>query len=139
MRGKTDRPDESLGRVQPRPNRNEDSQPRVPAHRRPDARPMRLAFGAGALVAVSVMSAGLVRVGLPSPTNDAITSVEAADPPIEVRHLIRYIHLKPGEMAPPGATVITPDAPAPKVVVTHVAAPTTQPRRLVVTRQSGHP
>jgi hypothetical protein len=140
MRGKTDGHDGSLGRVQPlRKNRNEESQPRVAAHRRPDSRPMRLAFGAGALVAVSVMSAGLIQVGLPSGTNAAITSAEAADPPIEVRHLIRYIHLKPGEVAPPGATVITPDAPAPKVVVTHVAAPMTQPRRMVVTRQSGRP
>jgi hypothetical protein len=106
---------------------------------------MRLAYGAGALAAASVMSVGLVHLG--SATTQTGADAPAADatqetaPQIEVRHLIRYVHLKPGEVAPPGATVITPKAPAPQVVVTHVAAPAnTQPvRRIVVTRQSGHP
>jgi hypothetical protein len=105
---------------------------------------MRLAYGAGALAALSVMSVGLVRFN--SATATTVADVQAPDgspgpaQQVEVRHLIRYIHLKPGEVAPPGATVITPKAPAPQVVVTHVAAAPAPPvRRIVVTRQSGHP
>jgi hypothetical protein len=121
------------------------AQPRAETRKRPDPRPMRLAYGAGALAALSVMSVGLVR--FESGTGTGTTEVTAPDvpsaaqPPIEVRHVIRYIHLKTGEVAPPGAKVITPKAPAPQVVVTHVAAPAAAPpvRRIVVTRQSGRP
>ena len=99
--------------------------PGAHARKRPDPRPMRLVYGAGALAALSVMSVGLVHFS-PATTTTAVTASDAppADPPqIEVRHVIRYIHLKPGQVAPPGATVITPKAPAPQVVVTHVAGP----------------
>jgi hypothetical protein len=116
---------------------------RVETRKRPDPRPMRLAYGAGALAALSVMSVGLVRFAPGNATTEVTASdaTAAALPPIEVRHVIRYIHLKPGEVAPPGAKVITPKAPAPEVVVTHVAAPAAPPsvRRIVVTRQSGRP
>jgi hypothetical protein len=104
---------------------------------------MRLAYGAGALAALSVMSAGLVRFSSASASTvaDAPPPGDAPSPAqqVEVRHIIRYIHLKPGEVAPPGATVITPKAPAPQVIVTHLAAPASPVRRIVVTRQSGHP
>jgi hypothetical protein len=124
------------------PSRPVSTPPRTAARKRPDPRPMRLAYGAGALAALSVMSVGLVHFSsAPAATEVTASDAPLADPPqIEVRHVIRYIHLKSGEVAPPGATVITPKAPAPQVVVTHVAAPAPKPRRVVVvTRQSGHP
>ena len=105
---------------------------------------MRLVYGAGALAALSVMSVGLVRFASSSNTADATTTSVVEDPTtapdVVVRHVIQYIHLQPGETAPPGAKVITPDAPAPQIVVTHAAAPAAAPRRvIVVTRPSGHP
>ena len=118
--------------------------------KRPDPRPMRLAYAAGAIAALSAISAGLVHAsssgGSATPTQTTTVDRSPQDRPapaaqVEVQHVINYIHLQPGESAPPGATVITPDAPAPRVVVTHIAAPAAPPvvRRVVVTRQSGKP
>lgn len=118
---------------------------------KPDARPMRLAYAAGGVAALSAMAAGLVHIGGAtgvSPIDNA--AVAAADtathPPVtrsvNIQHVINYVHLKPGQQAPPGARVITPNAPAPRVVVTHVqaAAPVAQaPRHIIITRQSGRP
>lgn len=113
------------------------------ARKRPDPRPMRLAYAVGALGALSAVAAGLVHVSATAPVQ---VELAPQDPPatprnVEVQHVIQYIHLKPGETAPPGATVITPDAPAPRVVITHVQAPAPQqpPRRIVITRPSGRP
>ena len=108
---------------------------------------MRLVFGAGAMAALSVMSVGLVRLPVAdSSSTEIITDPgpAVAGPDIRINHVIRYVHLKPGQVAPAGAKVITPDAPAPRLVVTHQAAAVTQPqrRRVIVvtkTRQSGHP
>ena len=107
---------------------------------------MRLAYGAGAMVALSAVTAGLVQYGGGTTSAATTTEVVTENPPaaaraVEVHHVIEYVHLKPGEVAPPGATVITPDAPAPKVVVTHIAgvAPPPIVQRIVVTRQSGKP
>src|SRR3954451_23398571 len=91
----------------------------------PDARPMRLAYAAGALVAISASTAGLVRF-----ESGGATAASVAPPPthvgtkvqVPVRHVIHYVHLKPGQNAPPGAKVITAKAPAPRIVVTHVAS-----------------
>jgi len=115
--------------------------------KRPDPRPMRLVFGAGAMAALSVMSVGLVRFPVASSaTTEIVTdpAPAAARPDIQINHVIRYVHLKPGQKAPAGAKVITPNAPAPRVMVTRMAAPAAAPqqRRVVVvtkTRQSGHP
>src|SRR4051794_32082273 len=110
----------------------------------PDARPMRLAYAAGAMVAISASTAGLVRFG-----NGGATSASVAPPPshtatkvqLPVRHVIHYVHLKPGQTAPSGAKVITARAPAPRIVVTHVASSVHNPppTRVIVTHQSGHP
>jgi hypothetical protein len=112
--------------------------------KRPDARPMRLAYAAGAVAAVSVSTAGLVQFGQGSATSASLVPPPTEMPAtvqVPVRHVIHYVHLKPGETAPPGARVITAKAPAPRIVVTHVAGPVRNPppTRVIVTHQSGHP
>ncbi len=143
---------------------------------RPDPRPMRVVYGAGAIAAVSVMTVGLVQpawdasadsVAPNAPQNQtgaqnavgasgqrgAVTAAQPA--PDVVRHVIRYVQLKPGQHAPLGATVITPDAPKPRVVVvqnpntsTHYRPPQAAPQQpppaappppRTTTRQSGRP
>jgi hypothetical protein len=50
-----------------------------------------------------------------------------SQPDVQVNHIVKYIHLKPGQTAPPGATVIQPGQPTPKVVVANQPAPTAPP------------
>ncbi len=115
--------------------------------KRPDARPMRLAYAAGTVAALSAAAAGLVRFGSSDATSASValessSGATAASPQtIPVRHVIHYVHLAPGQTAPPGARVITAKAPAPRVVVTRVTSPVYNPppRRVIVTHQSGHP
>jgi hypothetical protein len=131
---------------------------------------MRVVYGASAVAAMGVIAVGLVQPGS-SPATTADSNQAAVTQPndggqqqnqaqqpadVQVRHVIKYIHLKPGQTAPPGATVITPDAPAPRVVVTHAApppvahnpapppvvhnpAPPPPPPPVVRTRHSGRP
>ena len=79
---------------------------------KPDPRPARLGIGAGAIAALSVMTVGLVRVPtadevvLPDPTPEPIAAVPRE---VRVEHRIRYVHLKRGQKAPAGATVIQAD------------------------------
>lgn len=112
--------------------------------KRPDARPMRLAYAVSAVAAVSASTAGLVHFGTAGSASTGVTpSVQApgTPEPAPVRHVIHYVHLKPGQTAPPGARVITAKAPAPRIVVTQVpgAARRVPPPRVIVTHQSGHP
>lgn len=125
---------------------------------KPDARPMRFVYGAGAVAAMSVMAVGLVQPDFAAtadqpasngaaPTDSSIANGQpAAD--AQVRHVVRYIQLQPGQAAPLGATVIAANAPAPRVVVTHSqpnnqpaaqAAPAPRPAPRPATRQSGKP
>ena len=111
---------------------------------RPDARPMRIVYGAGAVAAVSIMAVGLVQpdwtsTADPGQTDDSVNPTDdpgaiavlsdGTDPgqpdPTgtsadgrggKVRHVIRYIYLKPGQTAPPGATVISASPPPPRIV-----------------------
>jgi hypothetical protein len=174
---KTDQPSASLaasaGRVSPK--------------QKPDPRPMRIVYGAGAVAVVSVIAVGLVQPDFTATadqpaTNDAnVADVAnnqdngrtdqsgngANQPNVQVKHVVKYIHLKPGQSAPPGAKVITPGQPTPRVVVANNPAPnptpatnhnpnpgnnnppppkaTPQPtprptpRPTIKTRQSGHP
>ncbi len=115
-----------------------------PVRRRPDPRPMRLTLGMGAVAAVSVMAAGMIRFPPAKPTSTDVVTEPAAPQAqtVEVHHIVQYLHLKPGQQAPLGATVIDANAPAPRVVVSHVAAPpgpAPTPRVIVKTHQSGHP
>lgn len=102
---------------------------------------MRVVYGASAVAVAGVITAGLFQpVTTPAaadPTTDPLalqggvgTGVAEQSTPtgdVVVKHVIKYVQLKPGQTAPPGATVITPDAPAPRVVITHNAT-TSQPR-----------
>jgi hypothetical protein len=87
---------------------------------RPDPRPMRLVYGAGAVAALSVMTVGLVQPTFngtaaesAGEAADPVTEVAASfaapgrnGPTVQVRHVIRYVQLRPGERAPRGARVI---------------------------------
>jgi hypothetical protein len=103
-----------------------------PKPARPDARPMRAALGIGGLAAMSALGAAIVRppqpetIVLPVPTpvapdaNLDMAVPTAADPlatPISAERQIQYIQLQPGQVAPPGATVLPATAPTPITVV----------------------
>ncbi len=112
---------------------------------------MRFVYGAGAVAAMSVMAVGLVQPDFAATADQTGGSDPTADPTAvpqapgtTVQHVTRYIQLKPGETAPPGARVIAANAPTPRVVVTHntPSGPATQPAPRPpapkpVTRQSG--
>ena len=137
-----------------------------PPAKRPDARPMRVVYGAASVAALSALTVGLAHPSAPVEEEvafDTTADVASAPPettvtsaPIEVTHVINYVHLQPGETPPPGATVIAPDAPAPRIVVTTIpgkvirqpapaaassssSTTTSQPKKRVRTRQSGTP
>lgn len=124
----------------------------------PDARPMRLALGAGGLAALSALAAAIVLpprpattaplAQIPQPTNERVTAAPTGTP-VQLQRPIRYVQLKPGETAPPGATVIpataptpitmivTVPAPAPKQAGAPAPAPAANPPAPVTTTQSG--
>jgi hypothetical protein len=122
---------------------------------KPDARPMRFVYGAGAVAAMSVMAVGLVQPDFAATADQNNVPDATADPnavaqvpaDVAVRHVTQYVHLQPGQTAPPGATVIAADAPTPQVVVTHnqpanppAAQPAARPPAPAPrTRQSGKP
>jgi hypothetical protein len=111
-----------------------------PPKARPDARPMRIALGAGGLAAFSALMTAIVLP--PSPavviTTDSQQAVgpAAAGTPLQVQRPVRYIQLQPGQTAPPGANVIDAAAAQPITVVTTVPAPAQKPI-YVKTTQSG--
>jgi hypothetical protein len=104
---------------------------------------MRLGLGAAAIAALSIMAAGLVHFPSADPAaaggDTALAEAPAQDIRIEKR--VRYVKLKPGQKAPPGAQVIDAAAPTPRVVVRTIqaAAPKVVRRTTTRTRQSGRP
>ncbi len=110
---------------------------------RPDPRPSRLVVGAGAFAALSVMGAGLVRYPAAdvATTDDTVAATTARATHVKVERRVRYVRLRPGQRAPAGARVIQEDAPAPRIIVRHVAAPAPASvavrRPTIRTRQSG--
>jgi hypothetical protein len=111
---------------------------------RPDPRPVRLALGAGAVAALTVIAAGLVRFPVAtdavssqagSSQSGSSTAGAASTTPASATVLrpVRYVRLKRGQQAPPGARVIQKAAPKPRVVVRTIPAPTTT-RPTTVTR-----
>ena len=112
--------------------------PGAPApRRRPDPRPMRLAFAAGGAATLSGLLAVIGSAALPTaaavPTAAADPAVGGAGDVPALRHVVRYVVLAPGEIPPTGATT------TPSTVAAPVAAPQPRPRPAVVTRQSGRP
>ncbi len=112
--------------------------PAPPRPGRPDPRPMRVVYGASAVAAMGVIAVGLFQPAYaPAPPADANpqanpaggngNGAQTAQTNVVVKHVTKYIHLKPGQSAPPGATVITQGAPAPRVVVTHNSTPANPP------------
>ena len=91
---------------------------------RPDARPLRIAYGMGALAAATALVTALASPPPSSVTAGTTTVTLPADPAPSVRHVIQYVQLKPGQTAPPNAAVKVVPTPKPRVVV-------------VTTRQSG--
>ncbi len=119
-------------------------------HGKPNPLPARLVVGVGALAALSVIAAGIGRlpgVSEESPSSSAgldpgATTLAAAAPALETRveRPVRYVRLKPGQKAPPGAKVIREAAPAPRVVVHWVTPPSSSSSTrapVARTRQSG--
>lgn len=101
-----------------------------PAKAKPDARPMRVAFFAGGLAAVSALLAAIVIPAKPAVVT-TVTGVQqqqqttplTTGTPISVQQPIQYIQLLPGQTAPPGAIVVDPSGPRPTSVVISVPAP----------------
>ncbi len=126
--------------AQPRPTPEVGRKVGGRARTRPDPRPARLMVSAGAVAALSLIIAGLARPPAAADTAAGVTLAQA-DPAskAKVEARVRYVHLKPGQKAPPGAKVIRAAAPAPRVVVKHVTAPSQVTTRAPVarTRQSG--
>ena len=107
---------------------------------RPDPRPARFMVSGVAVAAASLIIAGLVRSPTAAETANATPSAPShRETKVKVTRRVRYVRLKPGQDAPPGARVIHEAAPAPRVVVKYVAAPSQRTTRAPVarTRQSG--
>jgi hypothetical protein len=118
--------------------------PAPPTHAakaKPDARPMRLALGAGGLAAFSAIVTAIVippgsMAGAAQSTSQSAGGPAASPATVQVQRQVLYIQLLPGQTAPPGATVIDPAAPKPITVVTTVPAPAQKPV-IIKTTQSG--
>lgn len=96
---------------------------------KPDARPMRMALGAGGIAAFSALAAAIVLPPQPAqvivitPPQAQVTDPAPADTPMQVVRPIQYVQLLPGQTAPPGAKVIGASAPTPVTMVVTVPAP----------------
>ena len=116
---------------QPRPQPRPALDARAPRSR-PDPNPLRLLLGlAGVASAAAVTTAMLPSVSpaqQPASVADQLAAT-APQPDLPVRHVTRYVTLKPGETAPPDSTVIVRPQPTPNVTV----------RIVTRTRQSGKP
>jgi hypothetical protein len=109
----------------PRPDGPATPGPARPRQPRPDPRPVRTLVGFAGFAALSAFGTAMI---LPSAGADTLTAaVVGAAPQPSVVHVTRYVHLAPGQTAPPNSTV--------------QAAPAATPRTVIVTttRQSGKP
>jgi len=92
---------------------------------RADANPVRLMIGLAGLASAAAFTTAM----LPSVTPAAVPAPAVQEAAPSVERVTRYVQLKPGETAPPGATVVARPNPTPKVTVKVVTQ----------TRQSGKP
>jgi len=103
----------------------------APARGRPDPRPMRIAYGVAGLAAASAVATAVLAPPAPAPAaaSQQVATVLAPDQAAmaPVRHVVRYVYLKPGQTAPPQAVVAQLPAPTPRVLTVTT----------VTTRQSG--
>ncbi len=89
---------------------------------------MRFMAGFVGLASLSAIATGLLPSVVPPNAGPVTTTTIAADPAAQpVRHVTRYVQLKPGQTAPPQAAVVAAPKPTPRVVV------------VTTTRQSGKP
>jgi hypothetical protein len=80
------------------------------------------------LASLSAIATGLLPSVVPAVAADPGTAMVVADAgPLAVKHVTRYVQLKPGQTAPPQAAVVAAPKPSPRVVV------------VTTTRQSGKP
>ena len=89
---------------------------------------MRLVIGASGLAALSALVTGIV---LPPNLGSAFTGSTT----VQGQSPVQYVQLKPGQMAPPGATVIDNTAQS-GTLVSSVPAPAQKPI-IIKTTQSG--
>lgn len=108
---------------------------------RPDPRPTRFLVAMSGLAAATAIAAALVQPGS-APADDTLQTADAAPEPataapvsagpaaaVRIRRETRYVQLKPGETAPPGARVVQRPDPSPRVVVVTIPAPTAAPAK----------
>ena len=99
------------------------ARPAPVARAKPDPRPLRIAYGMGAVAAATALVTALISpppagAAAGSATDVAQTTITLpAEPAQPVKHVIQYVQLKPGETAPPNAAVKVVAKPKPRVVV----------------------
>ncbi len=123
-------PATAVARPGPAAGASSEARPRPVARPRPDPNPMRLLAGFVGLASLSAIATGLLPTVVATTSAGAgpsSTTVVADAGPQPVRHVTRYVQLKPGETAPPQAAVVAAPRPTPRVVV------------VTTTRQSGKP
>jgi hypothetical protein len=112
---------------------------RKPRRQRPDPKPSRLVVGAGAIAALSIIGAGLVR--FPANADDAVAGQTAVAAPAKgskaaSKRPVKFVRLKPGQKAPAGAKVIRKKAPPPRIVVIRAGTATVTSSRSSSARKS---
>ncbi len=98
-----------------------------PVRAKPDANPLRLLVGLAGIASASAIASAMLPSVTPAPATvaDIAALTDATTPGPSVIHVTRVVMLKPGQTAPPQASVVVPPTPTPRVKV------------VTTTRQSG--
>ena len=98
-----------------------------PVRAKPDANPLRLLVGLAGIASASAIASALLPSVTPAPAAaaDIAALTDTTTPGPSVIHVTRVVMLKPGQTAPPQASVVVPPTPTPRVKV------------VTTTRQSG--
>lgn len=91
--------------------------PAIAAKARPDSRPLRIAIGMGAVATISAFATAMSLPSGGDASSAVQTTVESPVATAPIRHVIKYVQLKPGETAPPEAVVKQAPTPTPRVVI----------------------
>ena len=115
-------PSRPLPRVPPgrRPRRRAAPRPRPePARRRPDPGPLRMLVAFAGIASASALTTAMLPSVAPSAAPASLdagaTAGQSRRPAPSVRHVNRYVTLKPGQTAPPQPTVSSGRTPTPRV------------------------